>query len=273
MKSYEKTIIPLIESSYNDFTATEKNIANFFINNGDGLKDLSAKNVAKHIFVSEASLSRFAKKCGFKGYREFLFIYQNSSSTKEKEINDLTKSVLNTYQELLNKTFALVDENQMNRISKMLVEANKVYIYGIVSSGMAAQEFKIRFMRLGMNVESITDPHIMKMNSALVKSKNLVIGITVSGKTKEILSALKIAKEHNATTLLISSSNSDKFKEYCDEILLIATTQNLDAGNIISPQFPILIILDIFYAYFLNTDYYNKLAVHTDTLSALWQEI
>jgi DNA-binding MurR/RpiR family transcriptional regulator len=51
----------------------------------------------------------------------------------------------------------------------MLLKYKKVYVYGIGSSGIVAMEFKIRFMRLGLNVESVVDAHYnAKMNSVLI---------------------------------------------------------------------------------------------------------
>ncbi|MCI5972188.1 MAG: hypothetical protein MRZ08_04035, partial [Anaerococcus sp.] len=63
-----KSVIENIESNYENFTPVEKNIADFFIhNNKKG--DFAAKKLAEKLFVSESSLSRFAQKCGFRGYR------------------------------------------------------------------------------------------------------------------------------------------------------------------------------------------------------------
>lgn len=268
---FEKTIIPIIESVYDNFTPLERNIADFFIHNTNKI-DFSSKNISNHLFVSEASLSRFAKKCGFKGYREFIFHYESSFTEGGKNIDDLTKSVLNTYQELLNKSFALVDEEQMHRISKMLTQRNRVFVYGKGSSGLVAQEIKLRFMRLGLDVEAIVDSHIMKMNSVLVNEKCLVIAVSISGKTSETISSLKAAKKNGASTLLISSYKNEELAGICDEILLIPVLKNLELGNMISPQFPILVMVDIFYSYFLNTDLFNKSAKLSTTLTALYEE-
>ena len=62
MDYYVKSVIPIIESNYENFTALEKNIADFFMKNEEKM-DFSAKEIAKHLFVSEASLSRFATFC------------------------------------------------------------------------------------------------------------------------------------------------------------------------------------------------------------------
>ena len=101
MNHYIKSIVPIVEAKYDSFTNVEKSIADFFIQNQE-LMDFSAQSVAKEIFVSEASLSRFAKKCGFHGYREFIYQYEKGFTQKSEVVAGSTKRVLNTYQDLLN---------------------------------------------------------------------------------------------------------------------------------------------------------------------------
>ena len=133
-------IIPLIESYYHTFTPLEKTIADFFIHNTDE-QDFSSKNISGILYVSEASLSRFAQKCGFHGYREFIYEYkQNLTPDPEENIPNFEVSEFNTYQELLNKSNALLDTAQISRITNLLVSKPRVYVYGRGSSGLAAQE-------------------------------------------------------------------------------------------------------------------------------------
>ena len=128
MLSYNRSVIPIIESAYEELTNVEKNIANYFIDQVED-EDLSSKAVSQRLYVSEASLSRFAKKLGFSGYRQFLFAYQDSHQSS-RHLDLLTKQVLNSYQKVLEKTYSLIDNDQMVRIAKMLDEYNRVYIYG-----------------------------------------------------------------------------------------------------------------------------------------------
>jgi DNA-binding MurR/RpiR family transcriptional regulator len=60
-----------------------------------------------------------------------------------------------------------------------------------------------------------------------------------------------------------------KESEYCDEVLYVATSKNLDGGTMISPQFPILVMIDVFYTYYFENDSYFKAEKHKETLSAL----
>ena len=142
MEPYEKNIIPQIEAIYGNVTPLEKDIADFFIDNDEKM-DLSSKSVSKRLYVSEASLSRFAKKCGYKGYREFIFCYeQGGQGGVKKPGSDNIKRVLNSYQELLNKSYSLIDEVQIGRVVKILTEKKRIYVYGKGSSGMVGMEMK-----------------------------------------------------------------------------------------------------------------------------------
>lgn len=272
MKKYQKSIVPHIESLYDNFTPSEKIIADFFIRNSEEV-DISSKNLSKMLFVSEASISRFAKKCGFDGYRQFAFIYKQSFQESTPNITaSYTRQVLDTYQELLNKSYALIDEKQMKRVVDIISSKKKIYIYGIGSSGLVAQEMKLRLMRLGVNVEAISDSHIMKMNSVLIDEDCLVIGISVSGNTKEVTNSLKEASNRGASVVLITSKQDEDMKTYCDEMFFIAIKEHLENGKAISPQFPVLVIVDILYSHFLQSDRLRKETLHSSTLNALYKE-
>ena len=200
MDYYVKSVIPIIESNYENFTALEKNIADFFMKNEEKM-DFSAKEIAKHLFVSEASLSRFAKKCGFRGYREFIYQYEESFEEKNKELTGHTRTVLNMYQELLNKTYSLMDEAQIIRICEKLGQAKRVFVCGKGSSGLAAREMRLRFMRIGVDINSIQDPDLMRMQAVFQKEGCLVIGISISGESSSA------SQEKIRMTMRISVTN------------------------------------------------------------------
>lgn len=269
MEEYGKNIIPHIEAIYDSFTPLEKTIAKFFIS-GEDKTDLSSKSVSQKLFVSEASLSRFAKKCGYKGYREFIFCYQqNGGLNVHTPANSHIKMVFSDYQELLNKSYSLIDELQIGRIVHIIASRKRIYVYGKGSSGLAAMEMKLRFMRIGVTIEAITDADIMKMNSVLLDSDCAAIGISVSGKSESVLNSLKAAKRCGAVTILMTSYAEKKFYSFCDEVMLFAVKANLEKGKAISPQFPILVMVDMIYSQMLRMDQFRREKLHEYTLEVL----
>ena len=268
MKYYVKSVVPIIESNYNNFTMVEKNIADFFIHNHEKM-DFSAKTVAAKLFVSEASLSRFAKKCGYRGYREFVYQYEETLVEKKESMTGNTRMVLNAYQELLNKTYSLVDEEQIGRIGKYLNQAERVFVCGKGSSGLAASEMELRFMRIGVDIDSLQDSDRMRMQAVFQDKRCLVFGISISGETEGVRYLLREAHKRGAKTVMITAQNKDSYAEYCSEVLLLPSLRHLNHGNVISPQFPILVMLDLIFSYYVEQDKPKKESFHDNTLRAL----
>ena len=268
MEYYVKSVVPIIESNYNNFTMVEKNIADFFIHNHEKM-DFSAKTVAAKLFVSEASLSRFAKKCGYRGYREFVYQYEETLVEKKESMTGNTRMVLNAYQELLNKTYSLVDEEQIGRIGKYLNQAERVFVCGKGSSGLAASEMELRFMRIGVDIDSLQDSDRMRMQAVFQDKRCLVFGISISGETEGVRYLLREAHKRGAKTVMITAQNKDSYAEYCSEVLLLPSLRHLNHGNMISPQFPILVMLDLIYSYYVEQDKPKKESFHDNTLRAL----
>ena len=268
MEYYVKSVIPIIESNYDNFTTVEKNIAVFFILNRKKV-DFSAKAVSERLFVSEASLSRFAKKCGYRGYREFLYQYEETFVEKQESMTGNTRMVLNAYQELLNKTYSLVDEAQIARIGRYLSQADRVFVCGKGSSGLAASEMELRFMRIGVDIDSLQDSDLMRMQAVFQDKRSLVFGISISGGKEEVLYLLREAHKRGARTILITANNKEIYDQFCTEVVLIPSLKHLNHGNVISPQFPILVMLDIIYSCYVEQDKDEKEILHDNTLRAL----
>lgn len=268
MEYYVKSVVPVIESNYDNFTTVEKNIADFFIQNREKV-DFSAKAVAERLYVSEASLSRFAKKCGYRGYREFVYQYEETFVEKKESMTGNTRMVLNAYQELLNKTYSLVDEAQIARINRYLTQASRVFVCGKGSSGLVASEMELRFMRIGVDIDSLLDSDLMRMQTVFQDKSCLVFGISISGSKEEVLYLLREAHKRGARTVLLTAKNKAMFDDFCDEVVLIPSLKHLNHGNLISPQFPILVMLDIIYSYYIEKDKDVKEILHDNTLRAL----
>ena len=218
MQTYGSSVVPMIEANYEMFTVVEKTIADFFISNEKEM-DFSSGRMAKMLHVSEASLSRFAKKMGYSGYREFIYNYQPSIAERPN-VEEQTIHVLYSYEELLQKTYSLIREPQIKHVSQLIGEHTRIFLYGFGSSGLAAQ----------------------------------VIGISLSGATRELIDALDRAKARGAAVIYLTSSNAEREKRTYEEIVLAPVKKNLEYGNVISPQFPILLILDLIYAQLLKED-------------------
>ena len=268
MEYYVKSVVPIIEMNYEKFTTVEKSIADFFIRNREKV-DLSSKAIADRLYVSEASLSRFAKKCGYRGYREFVYQYEITFVEKRENMTGNTRMILNAYQELLNKTYSMVDEEQIARIGKYLSSAERVLACGRGYSGHAAAEMEMRFMRIGVNIDSLQDSDLIRMQAVFQDKNSLVFGISISADAEEVLYLLRESHKRGAKTVLFTAEDKESFHGFCTEVVRMPSLKFLNQGNVISPQFPILLMLDIIYSCYAGQDDGEKARLHDNTVRAL----
>lgn len=243
-ENYE-SILPLIESKYEELTEVEKIIADYFLETED--TDLTSKTVSNKLFISEAALTRFAKKLNLSGYREFVYKYQSSRQSNFKRKMDIGLPVFDSYREILLKSYNLYNYKDYEKLAEAMLNVDRIYIYGVGSSGYLATEFAQRLIRLGLDAEAITDTHMLLLNSVRLKRDSLVMGISYSGKSIEVIDGLKKAGEKGCKTVLFVANDSEKWDQYFDFVILVAHKQNLEYSNIISPQFPTMIMLDILF--------------------------
>ena len=160
-------------------TDLEQEIARYFLQAETITDDLSSQQVTQKLHISQAALTRFAKKCGFTGYREFIFQYQHHSKkqdTHSHKHSPLTKRVLRSYSNMREQTQDLIDEVQLERIAQLIEDAERVYFFGTGSSGLVAREMKLRFMRLGVVCEALTDQDGFAWTTSIMDENCLVLG-------------------------------------------------------------------------------------------------
>ncbi|WP_170242729.1 SIS domain-containing protein [Streptococcus suis] len=264
----EQNIIAIIDSNLEQMTKLEREIAAYFTSLDSKTMDLSLEIVTQELHISPSALTRFAKKCGFSGYREFVFAFQNQQQQLDKQFehvqNNLTKKVLVDYDEILTATSQLVDEEKLQEIAHLIDQSKRVYFYGTGSSGLVAMEIKSRFMRLGVVCDAITDRNNLIWTTNILDPNCLVIGLSLSGHTEDIINHLTLAASRGIQTALLTTREFETTP--IETIIPVASVRNLNYGNRISPQIPLLIMLDILYAYFHAIDQEKKESIFKQTI-------
>ena len=256
----KQDIATIIDLHFEELTELEQEIARYFLQVDTIVDDLSSQQVTQKLHVSQAALTRFAKKCGFTGYREFVFQYQHQASkpdTHSHKHSPLTKRVLRSYSNLREQTQDLIDEAQLERVAQLIDDAERVYFFGTGSSGLIAREMKLRFMRLGVVCEALTDQDGFAWTTSIMDENCLVLGFSLSGTTQSVLDSLLDAKEMGAKTILFTSAPNKNSQAYTETVLVASHSQSSYIQRI-SAQLPMLILIDLIYAYFLEINRDSK---------------
>ena len=257
----QKNILAIIESHLDKMTDLEQRIGHYFLDPNSIQEDLSSLQVAQTLHISQAALTRFAKKCGFKGYREFSFQYlqdlQKAQIESDNMQSSLSRHVLYNYNQIHQQTKELIDEEKLERVAQIIEEADRVYFFGTGSSGLVARDMKLRFMRLGDVCEALTDQDVFAWTTSILDKNCLVIGFSLSGQTQSIIDSLIDAKNMGAKTILVTGQ-PEKIQEDFTEVVPVALQSKPEFILRISAQFPMLLMIDLIYAFFLEINREKK---------------
>ena len=257
----QQNILAIIESHLDKMTDLEQRIGHYFLDPNSIQEDLSSLQVAQTLHISQAALTRFAKKCGFKGYREFNFQYlqdlQKAQTESDNMQSSLSRHVLYNYNQIHQQTKELIDEEKLERVAQIIEEADRVYFFGTGSSGLVARDMKLRFMRLGVVCEALTDQDGFAWTTSILDKNCLVIGFSLSGQTQSIIDSLIDARNMGAQTILVTGQ-PEKIQEDFTEVVPVALQSKPEPILRISAQFPMLLMIDLIYAFFLEINREKK---------------
>lgn len=243
----------IIASHETELTDMERDIARYFLSSEARQHSLSSSRVTKLLHVSKAALTRFSQKCGFTGYREFVYHFNEEAKEQqhEEEHDELTLSVLQRYHHVSNVTENFVKDPQLEHVADLIDQADRVYYFGIGSSSLVAREMKVRLMRLGVAGEVVTDQDGFTWTTSILDSSCLVIGFSLSGKTSAITDSLVKAKENGAKTVLVTANPACVHHDFTEVVPAAPLPSNTYIDRI-SAVLPLLIVVDLIYTHFLS---------------------
>lgn len=102
-------------------------------------------------------------------------------------------------------------------------------------------------MRIGLNTCPLTDSHTMIMMSSIMERGDLLIAISHSGSTKEILKTVEQAKQNKVKVISLTENTDNKLKELADIKLTYVSTETIFETGSISSKLSQIFMLDLIY--------------------------
>src|SRR5262249_22573072 len=131
------------------------------------------------------------------------------------------------------------------RATGALLQATTVYLVGFGSSAPVALDLYQRLLRLGIRASTCSDPHILTVITTNLDSRAVLFGITYSGKSRDLVDALKAAKERNTTTVILTSNGGATAARLADILLISAVQPEMEARETVATRISQLAIVDI----------------------------
>jgi DNA-binding MurR/RpiR family transcriptional regulator len=145
----------------------------------------------------------------------------------------------------LNAVERQIDPRDVIRAAELIASAHQVTVFGLGGSSSAlAQETQNRLFRYGIMVTAHSDPYVMRMTASTLKPNDLVIAISATGRTREVVEAVELAHHYRAKTICITAPDSDLAK-ICDVKLTVDIPEFPDTMKPTASRFAFLAIIDL----------------------------
>ncbi|MGF1682890.1 MurR/RpiR family transcriptional regulator [Photobacterium makurazakiensis] len=276
-------VLDMMGSLHDSFTPSARRISEFVLKKPADVTKLSIAELSQAVNAGEATIIRFCRTLGFKGFQDFkmeLAIELSNQNQSEKSILDtdvtaddnaelIGQKLQNTLNNVLTETLNLLSFEALEQVAEQIRKSNAVYFFGVGSSGITAEDAKNKFMRIGYNVDALTNNHFMYMKASLLKEGDLAIGISHSGNSVETSKALQLAKEAGAKTVALTHNPRSTISQYSDWVLVNGNRQGQLQGDSIGTKITQLFVIDLIYTLLVKDDVSGAQAQKLKTTQAL----
>jgi DNA-binding MurR/RpiR family transcriptional regulator len=262
MKTKQKHHAPMkagslirIKSAIESFKPSERAVAEFVLENPEQVMHMSISEASQNIGVGESTIIRFCRVLGYKGYQDFKlrlaqdlvepvhYIHENVSF--EDNAKDLAQKVFQTNLQAVENTMKVLDPEMVEVAAKLLTTARRIDIYGVGYSSFTAKDAKLKLARLGLIVDSYGDAHLQAMAAVSLTKSDVVIGISHSGSTKDVVDSLLVARKTGAVTIAITNFSPSPITRAADIVLLTAAPESTFGGEVLTSRIAQLCVVDV----------------------------
>lgn len=252
--STERVIVK-IKAIYSALSSKEKIVADYIMNNPKEIIHLSITEFSENSSVAEATIFRFCKRLGFRGYQafkialasEYVEPIQNihEEIKEEDEVHTLAKKVFMGHIEAINDTLNLLDPVKLETIVGLLSRATRIDFYGSGGSSAIAMDAYHKFLRTGINCNAHSDGHQQIISAALLGPGQAAIGISHSGSNKDVIEALRIAKANGAATIAITNHYKSPLTKEADYVLYTTSRETYFRSEALASRLVQLSLIDV----------------------------
>ncbi|MFD0897456.1 MurR/RpiR family transcriptional regulator [Loigolactobacillus binensis] len=252
-------IVQLVEAQYADLSRQERKVALKVMQEPEQIQQMSINHLAESVGVSNATITRFVKKMQCANFYEFKLRLAKAGAPNPviPTKGTIADDVYDFYQKVLKATQQLLDPATLAAAVKLMQQSQRLYIFGLGSSGYTANEMTQRLLRMGITAFAMTDSHMMYITSGIMQPGDVVLVLSTSGNTSEVNQAVSAAKANGAQIIAITGFTHSPLLEQSNLAVVVKNSNFVDNSRFVNSQFALTYVLDIMTTMLLENDDYR----------------
>lgn len=236
------------------FTNTEKKIAQYVLENYEEVLNCNITELADKAKVSDASVVRFCRSVGYKGYQEFKVnaardvlprdCHMDLVLKKEDDPMTICSKVFNSEISILSRTLEGIDGTIIEKAAELISKAGKVVFFGKGASLLVGKEAVYKLMKIGINAYVYEDMELQLMASSFMGKGDVAIGVSYTGNDCLILQSLQNAKKNGASTVALAGRGKNPISKTADLVIETAAKPTIFQSEQVSTGIAQIAVID-----------------------------
>lgn len=262
-----ESVFDKISAAYYELTAAEKKTADYIMANRGRSQYLSIAELAEYSGVAEATVSRFCRRLGYKGFNAFRLALANASYSLTPEagllsgpvesgdsFSEMCQKLYSADQSAMHQTLELIDEERISRAADLMHAAGRVVCMGQGGSMLLAQDTSHLFSTVSGKFSAVADSHTQIMTAVNMDCDDVILFFSFSGATKELIDTMQAAKSRGVKSLLVTRFLKSPGAQLADLVLPCGANESpLQLGSI-PAKIAQLFLMDVLFSEFCRRD-------------------
>ncbi|WP_260443884.1 MurR/RpiR family transcriptional regulator [Listeria booriae] len=241
-------LLATISSYFPSLSKSEQKVAQLILSNPDEVENLSINDLASMASVGESTVVRFSRKIGLTGFQDLKIALVKYQTSQKQDLTDESNEAKDiVYRQLvdgLQDTKGFIEQDKLEKVAEMIHKAEHIYILSVGTSAFIAMQLCNRLKRLGKFVEFVPDGHLQSIYATMIRKTDLVIAISKSGNTKEVIQSIELASQSGAPVVTLSNFINSKISQMGDVSLVASSKEFLSDAGSFSAEVSQLYLLD-----------------------------
>lgn len=255
----DSNIFVELKAEYEFLSRVEKRIADAILGNPQKFISCSMAQLSRETGVSQGSINNFAKRFSQGGFSALKLRVAACLSAYDKQpfaVVDPTQSVRAAMEikakenmAAFRSTIEINDEQALRRTVDRILAARKIEVCGVLHSGIAAMDLCYQLIQLGIPASFTRDALLCAVSAAMLEETDLLIAVSASGQTKEVIEAAEIAGKNRTPVICLTSNKYSPLAQVSDEVLMSAASGISISDRANETRLSQLLVIDTLCAY------------------------
>ena len=233
----------LLQQHQSDLTKSGRTVADYLLQHPSEAQYLSISSLARECRVAEATVFRFCRSLGFEGYHEMRIALAQANATgalvnqrepdPDADTATLCEHASALFMTAINGTQNALSPDAVDQAVDLLRAAKQVFCLGQGGSVLLAGGICARFSSLSNKIRTAGDSHLQLLSASLMTEEDVVLFVSYSGATRDMMETLRTAKASGAKIILLTHYEDSPGAALADVVLLCGAQESpLDSGSI-----------------------------------------